>query len=171
MNAPAPPPPPPRPPLPDPAPLVQAVGEIVGRSVDAITETVKQGEAFGAAVEGNLKTVQERVNDIVNNASAQVQDILGKLKVLAEAVPHLPEPPPMPPAVNPQFVLCEIARAVCGAEEILNFGVDAGKGKVLGGGMVIASGEIALEMIVSDPAGVGKAQVRATIRIEPKPIT
>lgn len=151
---------------PSPQDLVDAFGVIVSKGAEVLGETIKRTDAFGADVEGNLNVVKDRINDLVNNTSDRVRDVLEKYGEMARSAASAPE---LPPAIDIERAMESIARAVAKAEAVLNDGVDLGHGRTAGGGMFIASGEVVVDLVLAVPPGLGKAQVHAVLKIEPKP--
>jgi hypothetical protein len=132
----------------DPAPLTQAVADLVKTGTDLAKSVIDHPGDLPAGVAAAVENLLGEIERHTNN-------VLEKVKAIATATQAAP---PLPPAVDVIALLNQIAQGITGAEAALNkFG------------MVVATGSVEAEVNVLLPGGTGGAMAKINFQITPKP--
>jgi len=141
--------------------LASSAAELGGKMFEAgkdiLSGAIDNAKNLDDQARQNLEAV---VNVIINPFLTRIKDdfgaILGEIEELKNSVP---EPPRLPPPVDPSEVMVALSSAITNAESVLNKQ-----------GLVIASGTIEVDINVKLPGNVGGATAKLSIQINPKPI-
>lgn len=152
---------------------INAGTKLAGDMAAAGAEALK---SFGTAAEQvaklpdaqrTLEALKNQVVAILESASGESQEIIKELVKLIEAAG---KPPIAPPAVNVPEAFQQIAQGISHAAEILYHGIDSGKAPAIGGGLMIAGGNIEIELQAKLPLSGGPgARTKIVLQISPKP--